>query len=195
MLSDDKQLHPVTLPYGIEVEVVHENRTAPFTDSTWRLLEVWTNNSIYLFNSALRCFDVIDRASFRPVSEHALLGSHLAGGQLRTATGVELSHPFPLPGTEAVFEQQTKGKTVSFSYSSEVVRVVLRLRRVNVEGATNAWGDAQPARGPSAPTSPPPARVSVAPPGPASGPQSGQPALIPSVSPFVDPFDEIPPIE
>jgi hypothetical protein len=190
-MPPDEKLLPVTLPFGIEVEVVHEQRTAPFHDANWRLLEVWTNNSIYMFNTGLRCFDVIDRASFRPITEHALLGARLAGGQLRTATGVELSHPFPLPGTEAVFEQQTKSKAVSFSYSSEVVRVVLRLRRVNVEGASTAWGDAtgQPTRGPSAPTSPPPARVSVAPPS-GSGATS-----TPAPGPILDPFDEIPPIE
>ncbi|MCZ7678508.1 MAG: hypothetical protein M5U28_06935 [Sandaracinaceae bacterium] len=44
---------------------------------------------------------------------------------------MELSHPFPRPGSEAVFEQ-SKGRQVRFSQTSTVTRVVLRLRVLTV---------------------------------------------------------------
>ena len=36
-----------------------------------------------------------------------------------------LSHPFPLPGMEAVFERVLRGGAASFSYSSAVNRVLM----------------------------------------------------------------------
>ena len=162
-------------PQGIEIELVQETRKAPFHDSTWRMLEVWTQNSIYAIDPSMRCFDVIDRASLRPLSEHALLGARLVGGQLQTEQGVELAHPFPQPGMEAVFERVLRGGVASFSYSSAVNRVVLRLRRVHVEGASEQlWGGlnsdgAAPAVRPSpaATAVPPPPSIPPATPAPA----------------------------
>ena len=142
-MSDDRTSTP-SLPTGIEVELMQEIRTAPFQDSTWRMLEIWTQNSLYAIDPQMRCFDVIDRSSLRPIAEHALLGARLVGGQLQTAGGIELAHPFPLPGMEAVFERLLRGGVASFSYSSAVQRVVLRQRRVRVEGATTSlWGELQ----------------------------------------------------
>lgn len=141
-MSDERTASSPQLPHGIEVELVNETRKAPFHDPTWRMLEIWTQNSIYAIDASMRCFDVIDRSSLRPLGEHALLGARLVGGQLETASGVDLSHPFPLPGMEAVFERVMRGGVASFSYSSAVNRVVLRLRRVHVEGATTQlWGE------------------------------------------------------
>lgn len=165
-MSDDRTVPPSPTA-GIEVELVQETRTAPFQDVTWRMLEIWTQNSLYAIDPQMRCFDVIDRSSLRPVSDHALLGARLVGGQLQTAGGIELAHPFPLPGMEAVFERLLRGGVASFSYSSAVQRVVLRQRRVRVEGATSSlWGDIQaspsmaPTSGPNPSSARPPAATS-----------------------------------
>ncbi|MGE3633927.1 MAG: hypothetical protein AB7P00_28760, partial [Sandaracinaceae bacterium] len=63
--------------------------------------------------------------------EHALLGARLVGGQRRDGESMELRHPFPRPGSEAVFEQ-SKGRQVRFSQTSSVTRVVPRLRVLTV---------------------------------------------------------------
>jgi hypothetical protein len=126
---------PLALGTGLDVEVVDERRENVTAGATWRFLEVWTQNRIYALDLALRCFDVLDRGSLRPVPEHGLIGARLVGGQRRTDAGLELMHPFPSTGFEAVFEQEVGGKVARFSYSSTVTRVVMRLRRMAVEGA------------------------------------------------------------
>lgn len=147
---------PLTLGAGLDVEVVDERRENVSSGAAWRFLEVWTQNRIYALDLGLRCFDVLDRGSLRPVPDHGLLGARLVGGQRRTELGFELMHPFPAIGFEAVFEQLVGGKVASFSYSSTVTRVVMRLRRTAVEGeaAEAPWydvvaaGRAEPSPGP-----------------------------------------------
>ena len=77
------------------------------------------------------CIDVIDQLSKRSHGEHALRGARLVGGQTREGDAMELSHPFPRPGSEAVFEQ-LQGRHVRFSQTSSVTRVVMRLRVLTV---------------------------------------------------------------
>jgi len=117
---------------AIEVELVHEIRSPPYIEKAWHMLEIWTQNRIYAVDSNMRCIDVIDQASQKSDPEHGLLGARLVGGQHREGERMHLSHPFPRPGTEAVFEQLTKGKAAKFSHSSTVTRVVLRLRHVTI---------------------------------------------------------------
>lgn len=188
-MSDEQTATLPPVPQGIEVEVVTETRKAPFHDPTWRMLEIWTQNSIYAIDSAMRCFDVIDRSSLRPVTEHALLGSRLVGGQLETKNGVDLAHPFPLPGMEAVFERILRGGAASFSYSSAVNRVVLRLRRVHVEGATTQlWGGINGET--STPAIQPSPNATAIPPPPSSVPPVAHTAPIPIIPALVaDPDD------
>jgi hypothetical protein len=182
-MSEERTPGPSTTT-GIEVELVQETRTAPFHDATWRMLEIWTQNSLYAIDPQMRCFDVIDRSSLRPVNDHALLGARLVGGQLQTAGGIELAHPFPLPGMEAVFERILRGGAASFSYSSAVQRVVLRQRRVRVEGATTSlWGEIQASPSTMAPSGPGPSSVRP----PAASAPSIKPAPVPSLDP--DDFD------
>jgi hypothetical protein len=194
-MSEERNASSLAAQHGIEVELINETRTAPFHDSTWRMLEVWTQNSIYAIDSSMRCFDVIDRGSLRPLAEHALLGARLVGGQLQTDKGVELSHPFPLPGMEAVFERVMRGGAASFSYSSAVNRVVMRLRRVNVEGATTPlWGElsASPSIRPPATSNPSIAPTPSVPPAAASNPPAAvsAPAVIPNIPPLVTDIDD-----
>lgn len=184
-MSDERTSAPSLAPAGVEIELIHETRQTPFHDPTWRMLEVWTQNSIYAIDTAMRCFDVIDRSSLRPLAEHALLGARLVGGQLQTEKGVDLAHPFPLPGMEAVFERVLRGGAASFSYSSAVTRVVLRLRRVHVEGASSQlWGElsGQASSGPVVRPSP---TATAVPPPPSVPPVGHAPPVIPSIPALV----------
>ncbi|MCS6899408.1 MAG: hypothetical protein RMJ98_06885 [Myxococcales bacterium] len=165
-MSDERTSVPFPTPQGIEIELVEETRATPLRDPIWRLLEVWTQNSLYAIDSTMRCFDVIDRSTLRPLSDHPLLGAKLVGGQLQTEAGTELAYPFPLPGMEAVFERVPRGGAASFSYSSAVKRVVLRLRRVQIEGATaQLWGQLTGTLSSGAPS---PTATAVPPPDPAT---------------------------
>lgn len=116
---------------AVDIDLIHERRTAPLPDHDWTFVEIWTRNTIYALDSRLVCIAVVDQSSRRTHSEHALIGARLVGGQRRDGDAMELSHPFPRPGSEAVFEQ-SKGRQVRFSQTSTVTRVVLRLRVLTV---------------------------------------------------------------
>ena len=116
---------------AVDIDLIHERRTAPLPDHDWTFVEIWTRNTIYALDSRLVCIAVIDQNSRQTHAGHALLGARLVGGQLRDGESMELSHPFPRPGSEAVFEQ-SKGRQVRFSQTSSVTRVVLRLRVLTV---------------------------------------------------------------
>ena len=117
----------------VEIEVVHSRGTAPVMDRSWGAIEIWTRNRIYTLDASLRCIEVLDRVSRQPERRHPLLAARLIGGQraMKSGKGMELSHPFPTPGAEAVFEH-TGTKRTRFSQTSKVVRVVLRLRVLSV---------------------------------------------------------------
>lgn len=116
---------------AVDIDLVYEKRSAPLPDSPWTFLEIWTRNTIYALDARLICVDVIDQASKRSLTDHPLRGARLVGGQMREGEAMELSHPFPRPGSEAVFEQ-AQGRHVRFSQTSTVTRVVMRLRVLTV---------------------------------------------------------------
>jgi hypothetical protein len=116
---------------AVDIDLIHERRTAPLPDHAWTFVEIWTRNTIYALDSRLVCIAVVDQTTRRAHGEHPLLGARLVGGQRRDGESMELSHPFPRPGSEAVFEQ-SKGRQVRFSQTSSVTRVVLRLRVLTV---------------------------------------------------------------
>lgn len=116
---------------AVDIDLVYERRSAPLPDQPWVFLEIWTRNTIYALDSRLVCIDVVDQATKRSAGEHPLRGARLVGGQTREGASMELSHPFPRPGSEAVFEQ-LHGRHVRFSHTSTVTRVVMRLRVLTV---------------------------------------------------------------
>lgn len=131
---------------AVEVELVHEVKIPPTVDRPWRMLEVWTENSIYGVDSTMRCIEVMSAATRQPIAGHALLGARLVGGQFVENDRVtHLSHPFPRPGTEAVFEQTHKD-VANFSHTSAVTRVVLRLRHLTIDAGTSppSWDEIAP---------------------------------------------------
>jgi len=117
---------------AVEIELVNEVRRPPSVDRAWTMVEVWTQNRVYHVDVDMKCIEVTDIATQRPVPDHGLLGARLLGGQHNDEKMTYLSHPFPRPGTEAVFEQSRKKNDVMFSHSSTVTRVVLRLRQVSI---------------------------------------------------------------
>jgi hypothetical protein len=116
---------------AVDIDLIHERRSAPLPDHEWTFVEIWTRNTIYALDSRLVCIAVVDQNTRRNHPDHALLGARLVGGQQRNGDSMELSHPFPRPGSEAVFEQ-SKGRQVRFSQTSTVTRVVMRLRVLTV---------------------------------------------------------------
>lgn len=116
---------------AVDIDLVYERRSAPLPDQPWVFVEIWTRNTIYQLDGRLMCIDVIDQATRRSQGDHPLRGARLVGGQSRDGEAMELSHPFPRPGSEAVFEQ-TSGRHVRFSQTSSVTRVVMRLRVLSV---------------------------------------------------------------
>lgn len=116
---------------AVDIDLVYERRSAPLPDQPWVFLEIWTRNTIYALDARLVCIDVVDQITKRSHGDHPLRGARLVGGQAREGDAMELSHPFPRPGAEAVFEQM-QGRHVRFSQTSTVTRVVMRLRVLTV---------------------------------------------------------------
>lgn len=124
---------------GDGLEVRYSEDAASYGPAGWCMLEIATQNRVYRLNSSLVCFEVADIATKKPAAAHGLLGARLVGGQKREGDVLTLIHPFPVAGSEAVFEKRTKD-VVSLSTSSTVQRVVLNLRRVRAGvGERASW--------------------------------------------------------
>ncbi len=115
----------------VEIEVVHQHGPAPRTERPLRTVEVWTRNRIYTVDPMMTCVEVTHRLDSIRDPQHPFLGSKLVGGQHREGDVIQLSYPYPRPGTEAVFEHPG-GKMGGFSRTSTVMRVVLRLHIITV---------------------------------------------------------------
>ena len=130
------------------LEVVFDRVTitgaVPDGATPYRALEVWTRNRLYLIDSNLVCVEVIDRKTGQPDRKHSVLGTRLAGGQRKYGKTMHQSRPFPVPGTEAVFEKPAAAgqRRVPASVTSKVERVILHIQVTTVvlEGE-NVWDD------------------------------------------------------
>ncbi len=123
----------ISPPPFVEVELVYERGQAGMSTDKWKAVEVWTRNRIYVVDWNMACIEVVDRKSGRPDPGHALLGAILAGGQVQTDEGMEMTFPLPRPNTEAVFEYHDARK--GYVSTSTVTRVVFRLRVLTVPKA------------------------------------------------------------
>ncbi|MCS6797611.1 MAG: hypothetical protein NZ898_03615 [Myxococcota bacterium] len=115
----------------LEVEVVHSHGPSPSLETPWKVFEIWTQNHVYVLDPQMTCVEVLDRTTRRVVRRHPMLGLRLVGGQHRSGDRIEISYPFPRPGSEAVFENP-RGRRGNFSQTSPVARVVLRLHVATV---------------------------------------------------------------
>lgn len=115
----------------VDIEVVYRHGTAADPNGPLRTLEVVTLHSTYVMDPQLVCVEVRDRKTGALDAKSTMLGMRLVGGQSRKGDAIELSYPFPRPGTEAVFET-TSGKENRLDRTSTVVNVKLRLFVVSV---------------------------------------------------------------
>lgn len=109
-----------------------------FLDGEWRAVDVCTRNRVYGLDARLRCIVVIDRATGEHRTEHKLLGAHLVGGQRREADRTMVSHPFPEIGMAAVFERRNAKGRPGYVETSEVIRVIVRQRLLDVPDTDEA---------------------------------------------------------
>ncbi len=140
--EDDAPRGPRGRRPPLHVEVVHVQGAASLVEGTWRAVEIWTRNRIYALDQSLVCIDVVDQGTRKSSPDHPFIGARLVGGQRRDGSHNELSHPFPVPGSEAVFERYS-GKRPRLSQTSTVTRVVLRMRIINVapDYLDQAWDE------------------------------------------------------
>ncbi len=126
----------------VEIEVIHQHGPAPNTDRPFQTLEVWTQNTIYVMDPTMQCVAVRERASHNAVPKHPFVGRRLVGGQTRRGETIQLSYPYPRPGTEAVFEDPRERQR-GFAQTSTVTRVVLRLHMITVtpSALTPTWAE------------------------------------------------------
>ncbi len=132
-------------PEIVPLEVVFDRDThaasgdAPHVTPTV-MLEVWTLNRLYLIDANMICTEVIDRRTGVRDPKHSNLGTRLGGGQRRYGKTLHVSRPFPVPGTEAVFERLDKKRAAGVT--SKVERVVLHLRVTSIVlDEKGAWDD------------------------------------------------------
>jgi hypothetical protein len=135
-------LPPAQEASPLHVEVERVAGSPSLIDSEWRAVEIWTRNRIYVLNQGLVCIDVVDQATRRSTKDHPFIGGRLVGGQRRENGVNELSHPFPVPGSEAVFERHAP-KRARLAQTSTVIRVVVRMRIITLTGENveRAWED------------------------------------------------------
>ena len=122
----------------VEFHVIRDHHVTTGPRRTWRAIEVWTRHHIYGIDSAMTCFEIIDRATGKPEKDHAMLGSRLGGGRRREKDFVRYSYALPLPGMAAMFTQGRK-----HGYTSAVDRVVVRVRvlQARPDDALPSWDE------------------------------------------------------
>jgi hypothetical protein len=139
IIPDAPTVAPLEVVFDrVTVEGSVVDKTIPY-----RALEVWTRNRVYLVDSNFACVEVIDRKTGKPDPKNSVLGTRLVGGQRKYGKTIHQAQPFPVPGTEAVFEKtSSSGRAVPASVTSKVERVVLHIRVTTVVlQQEDAWAD------------------------------------------------------
>jgi hypothetical protein len=126
-----KQLKPM-----VEVEVIHERSRVPRPPPFSGCYEIWTQNNVYAVDARMRCVEVRERGTGEVRVDHPFVGARMVGGQFQDDS-MEMSYPFPRPGSFAVFEMR-KNNRRQFTRTSAVERVVLRMRIVTIADASIA---------------------------------------------------------
>ena len=112
-------------------------------DGELPVIEIWTQNTIYLCNGSFVCIEVRDRKTNQAETKHAVLGAKLLGGHKRYAKTLHLVRPLPMPGTQAVFLRPNTRRDAQ-AYTSPVERVVFNYQVAALEMSTDpqeAWAD------------------------------------------------------
>ncbi|HVK84469.1 MAG TPA: hypothetical protein VM513_10205 [Kofleriaceae bacterium] len=131
--SSTTQLTDILPDAPAPFEVAFEHVTLdgrPADTAAYRVLDIWTQHSIYRVDGSLTCVEVVDRASGVADPKHAVVGAKLVGGHRRYGKSIHQTRPFPVPGTEAVFA--TKDPSAPPKLTSRVMRVVMNVRVTTV---------------------------------------------------------------
>jgi hypothetical protein len=126
----------------IEVHVSYERGSRPSASRLTRALEVVTKNHIYVLDASLRCVEVRRNSVGETIIPSPYVGARLSGGYFATDNAIEISYPFPRPGSVAVFETM-KGRSRVYQRTSTVTRVDLHLSIVTVttKRGVPSWED------------------------------------------------------
>jgi len=128
-----KRRGPSAEDVALDIEQVREVGTPSLLAGPWRAIEIWTRNRIYGVDGGMVCVSVTDRTTDAQQPDHAAIGARLLGGQCRAKDGtIEwVAHPLPARGGAAIFARRF-GKRLNVSETSDVTRVVVRQRVVEV---------------------------------------------------------------
>lgn len=102
-------------------------------------VEIFTRNRIYVIGMDMTCMQVIDRRT-RAVetTDHRAIGARLSGGQRRYGKTIHFTRPFPIPGTEAVFEREGQKTPAAITSRVDAVRLYVRVDSVVLDDE-GAW--------------------------------------------------------
>lgn len=98
----------------------------------WRGAQVWTRNTIYELDHAMRCISVIRRATGEEEDEHPMLGQHLVGAFGYDPGEPLLEEKLPEPGRSAVFSN-LRMRPATLRRTSPVERIRIRMRPAPAE--------------------------------------------------------------
>jgi hypothetical protein len=131
----------------VDVHVSYERGSHPNHDKLTRAVKVRTRNHVYVLDSALRCVEVRKSTRGEPLPPSEYIGARLVGGYLSSDDAVEMSYPFPRPGSMAVFETM-RGRSRVYHRTTAVTRVELLLSIVTVttRDGVPSWEDIVRAR-------------------------------------------------
>jgi hypothetical protein len=115
----------------VDIHVSYERGSRPSQGKLSKAVEIYTKNHVYVLDSALRCCEVRKSARGEPLASSPYIGARLVGGHYSNEDTVEMSYPFPRPGSMAVFETM-RGKSRVYHHTTAVRRVELHLSIVTV---------------------------------------------------------------
>ncbi|MFW5925029.1 MAG: hypothetical protein ACOCV4_02620 [Myxococcota bacterium] len=126
-------------PQPVQLAFVRGTHHGPLPEDDRQVaLEVFTRNRIYIVGFDWRCIEVVDRQSRRVNADHRALGAYLTGGQRRYGKTVHFSRPFPVPGTEAVFETPGRRRPAAVTSKVESVSLYVRIDTIVLQ-EEGAW--------------------------------------------------------
>lgn len=104
--------------------------------------QVWTRNTIYELDHALRCVGAIDRKTREAQVDHPLIGQHLVGNFGQDPNRPLLEEKLPDVGRAAVFSQlSTRPATLRRTSTVERIRVRMRPAHVRDESGVERLSD------------------------------------------------------
>jgi hypothetical protein len=132
----------------VDVNVSYERNPHPDFSKLSRAIRVFTRNHVYILDSSLHCREIRKSLHDEPLSQSQYIGARLVCGYLSRNGELEMSYPFPRPGSMAVFET-VRGKSIVYHRTTVVTRVELDLSIITVptKQGVPSWEDIMRAQG------------------------------------------------